>query len=89
MRVFNNSTITGLGQQAAGELRGSGWNVVEVGNFTGLFPTTVVYYQPGTGEQADATKLASSIGASVQPRIAEITSYPSGLIVVVTSDFAG
>jgi hypothetical protein len=89
VRVFNNSTIHGLSEKAAGELRAKGWNVVEVGNFTGRFPTTTVYYQPGTGEQAEATKLAASIGATTAPRIEEITSFAPGLIVVVTSDFSG
>lgn len=89
VRVFNNSTIHGLSEKAAGELRAEGWNVVEVGNFTGRFPTTTVYYQPGTGEQAEAAKLAASIGAGTAPRIEEITSFAPGLIVVVTSDFSG
>ncbi len=89
MRVFNNSLVTGLGEKAAAALRGRGWQVVEVGNFHGLFPTTTVYYRPGTGEEAAAQKLASSIGAVAAPRIADIASFAPGLIVVVTSDFAG
>ena len=89
MRVFNNSTITGLGEKAARDIRADGWQVVEVGNFHGLFPTTTVYYQPGAGEQAAAQSLASSIGATVAPRIDAIVSYAPGLIVVVTSDFVG
>jgi len=89
VRVFNNSTITGLGEKAARELRASGWQVVEVGNFQGRFPTTTVYYQPGTGQDGAAKKLASSIGATAAPRIDDIASYAPGLIVVVTSDFTG
>jgi len=89
VRVFNNSTITGLGEKAARELRASGWQVVEVGNFQGRFPTTTVYYQSGTGQEVAARKLASSIKATAAPRINEIASYAPGLIVVVTSDFAG
>jgi len=89
VRVFNNSTIVGLGEKAARELRGSGWQVVEVGKFQGRFPTTTVYYRPGTGEQDAATRLAASIGATSAPRIDEIASRAPGLIVVVTSDFRG
>ncbi len=89
VRVFNNSTIIGLGEKAAREIRADGWQVVEVGNFQGLFPTTTVYYHPGAGEQQAAQSLALSIGATAAPRIDEIASYAPGLILVVTSDFAG
>jgi len=89
VRVFNNSTIVGLGEKAARELRGNGWQVVEVGKFQGRFPTTTVYYRPATGEQDAATTLAASIGATSAPRIDEIAASAPGLIVVVTSDFRG
>src|SRR4029450_11843982 len=49
VRVYNNSTITGLAGRASDEVRANGWAVVDTGNYSqGTIPTTTVYFRPGT-----------------------------------------
>ena len=51
VRVYNNSTITGLATRAASEFRADGWQVGQVANYSaGVIPTSTVYYRPGTAE---------------------------------------
>ena len=87
--VLNNSTVGGLASRAAADVRGRGWTVVEVGNFPGLIPTTTVYYRPGTDEEAAARALAADTRARVEPRFAGLPSTAAGVVIVVTSDYAG
>ncbi len=88
LRVYNNSLIKNLAEQAATDFRGSGWQVEEVGNYsTGNIPTSTVYYRPGTSEQAAAQSLASSFGLRAAPRFAGLENATAGLIVIVTKDF--
>lgn len=90
VRVYNNSTIRGLANRAGDELRSSGWNVVETGNYSGgIIPTTTVYYRSGTDEEAAATMLASQFGLRVEPRFRGIADSSPGLIVIVTRDYEG
>lgn len=88
VRVYNNSLIKDLAQQAADDFRGSGWQVTEVGNYSeGNIPTSTVYYRQGTSEQSAAEALASSFGMRAVPRFAGLADASPGLIVVVTKDF--
>ena len=88
VRVYNNSMIRGLAARAADDLRASGWSVVEVGNYPwGIIPTTTVYYEEGTGEQADAEAIASQFGMRVEPRFPGIAHASPGIIVIVTKDY--
>ena len=49
VRVYNNSTVTGLANKASDEVRANGWTVAETGNYSqGVIPTTTVYYRAGT-----------------------------------------
>jgi LytR cell envelope-related transcriptional attenuator len=90
VRVYNNSTISGLANQAADDLRAVGWNVVEVGNYpSGTIPTTTVYYRPGTAEQEAAEDIADDFGMRVEKRFTGLNVYPSGVIVIVTNDYQG
>jgi len=87
-RVYNNSLIKGLAEQAADDMRDSGWTVTEVGNYSsGNIATSTVYYRPGTSEQAAAKHLASSLGMIAAPRFAGIDDASPGLIVIVTKDY--
>ncbi|WP_149361796.1 LytR C-terminal domain-containing protein [Lolliginicoccus suaedae] len=84
VHVLNNSTVAGLAARTADALRGSGWQVGTVGNFsdTALGATTVFY---GTqAERALAEQIAEQIGARVQARIGALAGQPSGIVVVLT-----
>jgi hypothetical protein len=88
IRVYNNSTITGLAADAAGDFTARGWAVGEVSNYPfGIIPTTTVYYRPGTAEQSIAEELANEFGLRVNPRFEGLRDASPGVIVIVTNDF--
>lgn len=90
VRVYNNSTVSGLANQAADDLRAVGWNVVEVGNYPyGTIPTTTVYYRSGTAEQEAAEDISDEFGMRVEKRFTGLNVFPSGVIVIVTNDYQG
>ena len=90
VRVYNNSTITGLAAKAADEVRASGWTVEGTGNYPqGTIPTTTVYFRPGTDEEASAKELASRLRARVEPRFEGLQQSAPGIILIVTNDFQG
>ncbi|RSN53610.1 glycoprotein [Amycolatopsis sp. WAC 04182] len=87
VRVYNNSTIQGLADQAAKDFRASGWNVSEVKGYPGRLPETVAYYRPGTDEEAAAKALALEFGFRAEPRFKEIENIGPGVIVILTKDY--
>ena len=88
VRVYNNSNIKGLASRAAEDLRGQGWNVGQVANYSsGIIPTTTVYYRPGTDEETAADALAASFGMRSEPRFDGIKDSAPGVIVIVTNDY--
>jgi hypothetical protein len=88
VRVLNNSTITGLADRAAGDMRAKGWNVVEVGNYpNGIIPVSTVYFRPGTDEEPAADAVASELGIRSQPRFDGIEQASPGLIVIATNNW--
>jgi hypothetical protein len=88
IRVYNNSTITGLAADAAGDFTARGWAVGEVSNYPfGIIPTTTVYYRPGTAEQGIAEELGNEFGLRVNPRFEGLRDATPGVIVIVTNDF--
>ncbi|MEU0885210.1 LytR C-terminal domain-containing protein [Lentzea sp. NPDC005914] len=90
VRVYNNSTITGLAVRAADEVRANGWTVEGTGNYSqGTIPTTTVYYRPGTDEEASAKELAAVLRARVEARFDGIQGSAPGIILIVTNDFQG
>jgi hypothetical protein len=90
VRVYNNSTVTGLASKASDEVRANGWSVAETGNYSsGNIPTTTVYFRPGTDEEASAKELAAVLRARVEPRFDGIQSAAAGIILIVTNDFQG
>jgi hypothetical protein len=90
VRVYNNSTISGLAAQAADDLRAVGWTVVETANYPyGTIPTTSVYYRPGTAEEEAAEDIADDFGMRAEKRFAGINGFPPGVIVIVTNDYQG
>ena len=90
VRVYNNSTISGLAAKAAEDVERSGWSVAETGNYPqGQIPTTTVYYRPGTDEEESAKALASVMQARVEARFDGIQAAHDGIIVIVTNDYKG
>jgi hypothetical protein len=88
VRVYNNSTVSGLADRAADDIRDSGWSVTEVGNWPfSTIASSTVYYRNGTSEQAAARNLASSFGLRAEPRFGGIKDASPGLIVIVTKDY--
>lgn len=90
VRVYNNSTIKGLADVAAADIRTAGWNVIQVDNYSqGVIPTTTVYFRPGTEEEAEATRLAEALGLRAEPRFPGIDAAEPGIIVIVTREYQG
>ncbi|HEX6344098.1 LytR C-terminal domain-containing protein [Umezawaea sp.] len=90
VRVYNNSTISGLAAQAADDVERSGWDVADTGNYSqGQIPTTTVYYRPGTDEEESAKALATVMQARVEARFDGIQGAHDGIIVIVTNDYKG
>ena len=90
VRVYNNSTVSGLASKAADDLRAVGWDVVSVGNYPyGTIPTTSVYYRPGTAEQEAAADIGDDFGMHVEERFTGLRTFPDGVIVIVTNDYQG
>ena len=90
VRVYNNSTISGLAAHAAEDFRGAGWTVDAVDNYPsseGIIPTSTVYFRPGTGEQGSAERIGNEFGLRAAPRFAGLTDASPGLIVIVTNDY--
>ncbi|MEQ3551852.1 LytR C-terminal domain-containing protein [Pseudonocardia nematodicida] len=88
VRIYNNSTIRGLAEQAASEFRSNGWDVAQVQNYSqGVIPTSTVYYR-GADEKAAADEIAQRFGMRAEPRFDGIQDATPGLIVIVTRDFS-
>jgi hypothetical protein len=88
LRVYNNSTISGLATRAAEDFRRAGWPIDEIGNYPhGIIPTTTVYYRPGTEEEAAAKALAEQFGMRANPRFEGLQHASPGIIVIVTNDY--
>ncbi|MBB4687932.1 LytR C-terminal domain-containing protein [Amycolatopsis jiangsuensis] len=88
LRVYNNSLVKHLAEQAADDFRNQGWNVAEVSNYSeGVIPRTTAYFRPGTDEEAAAKQLAAEFGFDAQPRFEGIKKASPGVVVIVTKDY--
>jgi hypothetical protein len=90
LTVLNNTTRAHLAEQAAEEFRQGGWQVVQVGNYTGTIPVTTVYYTPGsaTEERAAEALAAQFIGISrVLSRYDGLPASVHGVVVVLAPDW--
>jgi hypothetical protein len=86
--VLNNTTITGLAQQAAAQFRAGGWTVTSYGNLQNDIISTCAYYDPSVpGAQASATALRQQFPAikRVVPKFPQLPAGP--IVVVLTSDY--
>ncbi|GGC61628.1 LytR C-terminal domain-containing protein [Hoyosella rhizosphaerae] len=84
VHVLNNSTVSGLAGRTADNLRGSGWQVGEVGNYSAsaLSATTVFY--SNDAERQVAERVAANLGAQVAPRPVGLSGHSAGVVVVLT-----
>ncbi|WP_156757521.1 LytR C-terminal domain-containing protein [Actinokineospora pegani] len=88
VRIYNNSFVKGLAERAAQDIMSRGWRVDETGNYNGgNIPTTTVYYQPGTGQEAAANQLAKDMGIRAEPRFDGIAHSSPGIILIVTEEY--
>ncbi|MCG8915350.1 LytR C-terminal domain-containing protein [Actinokineospora sp. PR83] len=88
VRVYNNSFIKGLAEEAGRDLAARGWTVAETGNYSGgKIPVTTVYFQPGSGQEAAAQELAADFGIRSEARFDGIKDASPGLILIVTQDY--
>ncbi|WP_018682510.1 LytR C-terminal domain-containing protein [Actinokineospora enzanensis] len=88
LRIYNNSMIQGLAARAAQEIGAEGWPVDEIGAYSsGNIPTTTVYWQAGTGQEAAARELAQEFGFRAEERFDGIKGARPGLILIVTNDY--
>ncbi len=86
VRVFNNSSVSGLAAKTAQKLEASGWNIAETGNYSeGEIPKTTVYYGNSSSEKQAANAIAAELGVSAEPRFAGIANSSPGVIVIVTA----
>lgn len=86
IRVLNNSEVSGLAAETAGRLESAGFQVGETGNYSsGVIAASTVYYDPAVpGQQAQAERIARTLGFGSEPRFAGIASASPGIVVIVT-----
>lgn len=89
LRVYNNSTITGLAARGASDFEANGWTVTTIGGYNGRIPVSTVYYREGTAEKDAADFLANAFGLRAQPRFEGIQDSSEGVIVILTKDYQG
>jgi hypothetical protein len=89
--VLNNTTTTGLAQQAAARFTAGGWTVSKYANYTNDIISTCAYYDPNVpGAQSAALTLQSQYPTirRVQPQFTELAVYNSPIVVILTSDYS-
>lgn len=88
--VLNNTTITGLAQQASHTFEKGGWTVTKYDNYTNDILSTCAYYDPSVaGAQAAANALRAQFPAikRVKPQFAELAGWHSPIVVILTPDY--
>ncbi|MFD4292162.1 LytR C-terminal domain-containing protein [Rhodococcus sp. NPDC058505] len=87
VRVFNNSTVSGLAAQTAGTLESEGWTVAETGNYSSgnVAKTTAYYSANSAAERQAAQQIAADLGITAEQRFGGIATASPGVIVIVTS----
>jgi hypothetical protein len=89
--VLNNTTISGLAQDAADRFESGGWKVSEYSNYQNDILSTCAYYDPSVdGSQAAARALAHQFPGikRVKPQFAQLASWHSPVVVILTPDWS-
>ncbi|HTW21274.1 MAG TPA: LytR C-terminal domain-containing protein [Mycobacteriales bacterium] len=86
VQVLNNSRLTGLAHQVAGEIESKGWHVGVIGNLQGVISETTVYYS--AGNKAAAKHLAREFAEvrRVEPN-SDVGLTQTGITLVITADW--
>jgi hypothetical protein len=90
LTVLNNTTRPHLAEQAAEEFRQGGWQVVQVGNYTGEIPMTTVYYTPGSATEERAAEALAAQFTGISRVLSRYDGLPAsvhGVIVVLAPDW--
>lgn len=88
--VWNNSLIQGLAGRVGDTLRGEGWDISEVGNFSAdTLPHSAAFYTPGNAaEERVARSVAAQLGIAAEPRPESLRDAPAGVVLILTEDQA-
>ncbi|MEJ6013120.1 LytR C-terminal domain-containing protein [Corynebacterium sp. H127] len=88
VQALNNSTVQGLANRVADELKKQGYSDIESGNFPNeVLPKSVAFFTPGNAaEEQAARNIADKLGVTAQPRIDALKDKPAGVILVITED---
>lgn len=86
--VLNNTSQTGLAQQAASTFERGGWTVTSTGNINQSTISTCAYYDPSVdGAQAAAEALMQQFPA-IKRTAVKYDALPAGpVVVVLTTDY--
>jgi len=88
--VLNNTTTSGLAQQAAQRFEDGGWTVTSYGNYQNDILSTCAYYDPNVaGAQAAAEALQRQY-PTIKRVKEKFDGLPAGpIVVVLTPDYQG
>jgi len=89
--VLNNTTTTGLAKQAKRTFQRGGWTVTAASNYQNDILSTCAYYDPSVaGAKAAAEALQRQFPGikRVEPQFAELSSWHSPIVVILTPDWA-
>ena len=87
--VLNNTTITGLAQQAAQRFEDGGWTVTRYGNYQNDILSTCAYYDPAVAGARAAAEALQRQFPSIKRVKQKFPELPDGpIVVVLTPDYA-
>ena len=81
VNVFNGTPTAGLARQVSGVLASRGWEISQIGNWTGeKIGATTVYFPEGFDLAADA--LAAETSAVIEPAPAQLSQTTLTLVIM-------
>lgn len=81
VNVFNGTPTAGLARQVSGVLASRGWEISQIGNWTGeKISATTVYYPAGFDQAAEA--LAAETSAVTQPAPTKLSQTTLTLVIM-------
>lgn len=88
VHALNNSTVQGLANRVADQLKREGFEQVESGNFPKEnLPRSVAFYAPGNAlEQEAAQRIANALNIKAEPRSDAVKDEPAGVVLVITEE---
>lgn len=89
--VLNNTTITGLAEQASERFEAGGWTVTKYDNYQNDILSTCAYYDPDdAGAKAAARALQRQFPTikRVEPQFAELAVWHSPIVVILMPDYS-